>query len=281
MAEPLSLREIQLEELAILKKLTDFYAEHGIRYILCGGTMLGAVRHNGFIPWDDDIDMLVPRDDYEKLKALYREGADLGDGIRLKLPGDSDSAYPFIKAVNTNFVAMERTRDDKHRAHLWIDVFPMDHFPDDEETHRQYVKKIKAMGNALTAATLSKEYLRERGYYRDPLKFLKLVAARVICAAAGGPAKLAARIDRTAREMDRKFKSSDHVGDGAWPNGMKDYFPMRAVEPVMQHEFEGYRFSIPENYDEYLTLFYGNYMRIPPVEERQDHHIEVYRAADR
>ena len=70
MAEPLSLREIQLEELAILKKLTDFYAEHGIRYILCGGTMLGAVRHNGFIPWDDDIDMLVPRDDYEKLNLF-------------------------------------------------------------------------------------------------------------------------------------------------------------------------------------------------------------------
>ena len=77
--------------------------------------------------------------------------------------------------------------------------------------------------------------------------------------------------------MDHRFRNSGYVGDGAWPSGMKDYFPLDAVEPIMKHKFEDSEFNIPVNYDKYLTLFYGDYMTIPPEDKRQDHHITVYR----
>ncbi|MBQ6196101.1 MAG: LicD family protein [Lachnospiraceae bacterium] len=276
----LSLREIQLEELKILKTLTFFFAKHDIHYILCGGSMLGAVRHEGFIPWDDDIDILVPRDDYEKLKVLYKNEKAGLEGIKLTLPGDKGSPHSFIKAINTDYIVKEKTRNEEYQAYLWVDVFPMDHFPDDEKTHRKYLRKISTLVKILSSNTITKEYLISRGYYSNVVKRVKLLVSQCAYHILGGSQKIALRIDRVARDMDTKFKSSDHVGDGAWPNGMKDYFPMRAVEPVMLHDFEDTQFYIPENYDEYLTLFYGDYMRIPPVEERQDHHIEVYQVEE-
>ena len=275
--KPLSLREIQYAELGILHRLVRFFEANGIHYILCGGSMLGAVRHNGFIPWDDDVDLLVPREDYEKIRQLYRSGEAEIEGVVLTLPGDKGSSYPFIKAQDRSYVVMEDKRDEEHRAFVWVDVFPMDHFPDDEATHQKYVKKITRLVQILSSNTITKEYLISRGYYTNPIKRVKLLGSQILYRLMGGSEKISRKIDRTARDMDTKYKTSNHVGDGAWPNGMKDYFPMEAVEPVEKHKFEDGEFNIPKNYDLYLTLFYGDYMKIPPESEREDHHITVYR----
>ena len=111
---PLSLREIQLVELDILKRLVQIFEIHNIHYILCGGTMLGAVRHQGFIPWDDDIDILVPRDDYERLKSLARRENEKSQSLRLRLPGDKGNAYPFIKATDINYIVKDTKRDERY-----------------------------------------------------------------------------------------------------------------------------------------------------------------------
>lgn len=274
---PLSLREIQLVELDILKRLVQIFEIHNIHYILCGGTMLGAVRHQGFIPWDDDIDILVPRDDYERLKSLARRENEKSQSLRLRLPGDKGNAYPFIKATDINYIVKDTKRDERYPAYIWVDVFPMDHFPDNEAEHRKCIKHITALVQILSSNTITKEYLKTRGYYSNPLKMAKLFVSRVLYLILGGNSAISGRIDNYARKMDKHNKQSYHVGDGAWPNGMKDYFPLEAVVPVMKHTFEDSEFNIPVNYDKYLTLFYGDYMTIPPAGERQDHHIEVYR----
>ena len=267
----LALREVQLAELDILLKVIEFFEKHGITYTLCGGTMLGAVRHKGFIPWDDDIDLLVPRDDYEKLRALAKNFS--LDDVEFHCPGDDGYIYPYIKAVNPNILVDYGKPDDNN---LWIDIFPLDHFPDNHFMHWLYVQRLVTLERALSITTYNEENLRERGYYSSMKGRIKLFTAKFLYHLFGGYKKLSVKIDRTAREMDRKYKSSHHVGDGAWPNGMKDYFRVEWTTPSVKMEFEGHMFNVPKNYHEYLTNFYGDYMTVPPENERVTHYLKAW-----
>ena len=144
-SQRLTLREVQLVEYGILTRLVRIFEANGIHYLFSGGTLLGAVRHNGFIPWDDDIDLFVPRDDYERLKRLVIAAGRNMDGIMFRLPGDEGSPHSFIKALDPRYVAMEDKRDDEYRTYAWVDVFPLDHFPDGDLAHRFWLARISAL----------------------------------------------------------------------------------------------------------------------------------------
>ena len=122
----LTLTEIQAREYELLKQFDAYCKRHGLTYCLCGGTLLGAVRHKGFIPWDDDIDLMMPREDYERLRDLSR-GETVSDCLRVRYPGDAGYPYGFMKAVDTRTVVYERniTRDEQ-RTGLALDIFPLD-----------------------------------------------------------------------------------------------------------------------------------------------------------
>lgn len=276
----LSLREIQLAEYDILCKVVSFLDDNGLHYILCGGTMLGAVRHNGFIPWDDDIDILVPRDDYEAFKKLVREKNCESDDLHFCLPGDKGFPYPFIKAINPKLEVVDDRFSKKVKLNLWVDIFPLDHFSDDAHEHRFMANCLVSYQHVIYAGIMTDQYWKDRGYYGNVANLIKLYGAKLIHCLMGGKEKLGLRVDRIARKMNERYRNSNHVGDGAWPSGMKDYFPLEAVAPVMKHRFEDSEFNIPADYNMYLTLFYGDYMIIPPVDKRQNHHIEVYRAQE-
>ena len=273
----LSLREIQLAEYEILTKLVRYFEQNNIHYVLCGGTLLGAVRHNGFIPWDDDIDIFVPREDFERLKVLYQRGSDSLEGIRLLIPGEKGYPYPFIKAQNEELAVIDEKRDEKYQGYVWADVFSLDHFPDNSFLHRLYYLRIHMMTQILSFGTLSDTYLKKRGYYSKFDKIIVRLLLKTAYTILGGSTKIARRIDRIACRMDKKYKISKHVGNGAWPNGMRDYYLVSDMEPITKHVFERGEFNIPENYDSNLTCFYGDYMKIPPVEERADHCFTAYR----
>ena len=122
----MTLAEIQAREYELLKQFDAYCKRHGLTYCLCGGTLLGAVRHKGFIPWDDDIDLMMPRADYERLRDLAR-GEPVSDCLRVRYPGDAGYPYGFMKAVDARTVVYERniTRDEQ-RAGLALDIFPLD-----------------------------------------------------------------------------------------------------------------------------------------------------------
>ena len=281
--EYLDTRQIQMAEYDILVALTDFFEKNDIEYILCGGTMLGAVRHNGFIPWDDDIDIFVLRKDYEKLKNLARKNFTLGR-YKISIPGMDKHIYPFIKVIDESLRIEESTRDSDNNnldQCLWIDVFPLDHFPDDEKTHRKYLKKIRFYMHAITVGTLSEEFYREKGYYSSIIKRIGLFLGMCVYRILGGYKKIGPRLDTFSKKMNEQFKTSNHVGNGVWSNGMNDYFEVRMVTPRIKHVFEGGEFYIPENYDGYLTTFYGDYMALPPEDKRKTHEMNVYRCENR
>ena len=273
-SERLTLRAVQLEELDILLKVRDFFEAENIRYVLCGGSMLGAVRHGGFIPWDDDIDVLVPRDDFEKLRNIVREKRPSLGGVVFHLPGDKGYIYPFIKAVNPNIIVDYGKPQDNN---LWIDIFPLDHFPDNTFLHWLYVQRLLALERALSMGTYSDENMRERGYYDSFTRRMKMYLARLMYKLFGGYERISRRMDEIARNMDSKHKTSRHAGDGAWPNGMHDCFNVSWLFPPVRIKFEGHEVNIPNDYDSCLKKFYGDYMTIPPEGKRQTHYIKAYR----
>lgn len=276
----MSIKELQKIEYNLLKELTDFLEIKQLSYILCGGTMLGAVRHDGFIPWDDDVDILMPREDYDKLLNMIKNGADYPPKMKIYLPGDDDHLYPFIKACDTRY----RCVDDRFRSdipfYVWIDVFPLDHFPDELSAHRKVLRRVSFYRMILLSGIMSSEVWKKRAKGNLVVRSRHLLAFLVFILMGRHP-RISKKIDSYARKMNYKYITSNHVGDGAWPNGMKDYFELKDVKPVMKHKFEDAEFNIPVNYDSYLTQFYGNYMRIPPENEREDHHISVYKVENK
>lgn len=273
--ELLSIREIQMVELDILRTVVHWFEKHEIDYCLCGGTMLGAVRHDGFIPWDDDVDILVPRRDYDRIKILIEAGDWHDKMIFFNFPGDEGYPYPFIKARNREYVVVDKFRDKTWPNYIWIDIFPLDHYPDDERAHRHVIKINYFLNRILGAGTMinDKEALLKQRIISKLLRTLYFFM--------GGYRMITVMIDRYAQIMNNRYIDSKHVGDGVWPNGLKDYFSLDSVYPTQKHIFEDDYFSIPVNYDKYLTHFYGNYMQIPPENERVDHNITVFKVKDK
>ena len=136
----LTSKEIQQIGLSILKKFADYCEEHGLHYSLAYGTLLGAARHEGFIPWDDDVDVLMGREDYDKMIEYYNKGERI-DGLSLLYPNEtSDYLTPFAKLCDDRTVAKEKSTKNKHG--VWIDIFPVDKVPEDPNKALKFQKHM-------------------------------------------------------------------------------------------------------------------------------------------
>lgn len=263
-----TIEEIQTIELHILDKVVKEFDENGISYFLAGGSMLGAVRHNGFIPWDDDIDLLVPRQDYDRIKDILTEERTKKQGISLKMPGMEGYPFPFIKVYDTNTVVYDRfIIREKFPLSVWIDIFPLDHYPDSALLHKIYFLFIKMLRTTLNTGIVGK--LGKGGRLTRKL-------FHVMYGILGGYRKVTALMDSSGRWLNRHNLRSSHYGNGTYPEGMKDYFEEGWIFPYIRCRFEDREFNIPKNYDDYLKHFYGDYMVPPPEGQRGRHSFEAY-----
>lgn len=245
----LSLEEIQNEELKILRDIKNICNDNGLRYYLCAGTMLGAVRHKGFIPWDDDIDISMPYPDYLKLlDILIKQGKYdvLNDrtcknyrGIYTKVLSKE------IKAIHKGFPTCTKTG-------LNIDIFPLYSIPDDKREAEQLLLKNKE----------SKILLQNvMSYEIDSEKFLEL---------RDGLAKMWNSIG---------FEKTENVIRtcvGAAGYYKEEIIPYKDYESAVDMEFCGEPFSVPVGYDKILTELFGDYMTLPPENKRVTHHKYIF-----
>ena len=267
----LSLAEIQAREYELLKQFDAYCKRHGLTYCLCGGSLLGAVRHKGFIPWDDDIDLMMPRADYERLRDLARKEP-VSDCLFVRYPGDKGYPYGFMKFVDARTVVYERniTRDEQ-RAGLVLDIFPLDRMYTARWKNRLLLARIKFW---IQVGKVGAGMIRtERNSLKKRLRNLVMLLLRPVAACVPYE-KAMAKVDRIA--AGRQTLTPYILGNLGWPNQWKDMFPKEVFERYVDLDFCEGKFPCPAGYDAYLTQLYGNYMRIPKEGERAAHSFHAY-----
>lgn len=252
----LTIDEVKKIQLSILKRVTHFCEENDLRYYLCAGTMLGAVRHKGYIPWDDDIDIMMPRPDYEKLLMKFKV-----DNLQLHHYNTTDHYYyPFAKIGAEHTRLKETLSTQASTMGINIDVFPLDGYPASEEEIQQHLTKIKE---------LKKRLYSKISVVNNRLAWYKKMYIKAVAYLINGK-RTAQKIDEIAKEFD--FSSSPNAGIAVWGYEEREVCPKKVFTSGREIEFEGSFFNGPKDYDTYLTRVYGNYMQLPPKDQRVSHH---------
>ena len=263
--EYLSYREIQLAELDILHVFDQICREHKLRYSLAGGSLLGAIRHRGFIPWDDDIDVCMPRPDYEKLLLLFHNNI----SERYYLSQEAEKVqYPFIKILDKRIRVERKGIDDVQN--LWIDVFPVDGLPSDEKKIKKIYKK-----NKLYIKIICFSMWKNLKSYQGRQNKIKALFIKLFVKLYGS--------DRAKRKLEAlakkyKYEDSKYVGAVTWGcYGIGERMLKSEYEKLVEVEFEGHTFKAMSCWDSYLTGIYGDYMQLPPEDKRVCHSFKAYR----
>ena len=260
-------KDILLIELDMLIEFDSFCRKNDLYYVLCGGTLLGAVRHKGFIPWDDDIDILMPRPDYIKLcKYIKHEKTELPPHLKyVSWFTDDSMSIPFIKMVDTRTYVEERYMDNDR--FLWIDIFAIDGCPDNKKELKSIFRKSILFRKILFA----KQTKKGTGTSKIKIILKNLIRVLLKPISANWICKMIEKISTGYDFFESEFIAGIQWGYGPQEKVQKDKW----MKPI-ELEFEGHYFLCPSNYDEYLSNLYGDYMKLPPVEDRVSHDMTVY-----
>lgn len=279
--QELTPREVQLGAYEVLKKLIAICDSHDWKYFLAYGSMLGAVRHKGVIPWDDDIDIMMPRPDYEKLRAYFTENAD--SLLPLKLfDKTAVPSYPhMIARISDQRYHLIFDNEIDYGIGLFVDIYPVDGVGCDYEAAVKHVRKSKRTAS-LCFLTSRKTYGMDNTSSRLKM-FIKLPA--YLWANCMGNRHYIKKLTKAAQAYD--YNSSQYVACAAWPVGRKrgierDVFEKSIFEDLIEVPFEDTTVKIPKEYDKFLTITYGDYMQ-PPSEagKKTNHTYTAYKLQDR
>lgn len=241
----------------------NFCEENNLRYYIVGGTMLGAVRHQGFIPWDDDVDVAMPDSDYKKLAELLT-GAEGRYVLETPETPEKDYFYSFSKIYDTKTTLIENSKYKIKRG-IYIDVFPLVGMGNTEEESLINFKKIEKINNLLISKVTG---------IRKGRSFLKNAIVAVFKFVPLNEKKLLNKV--VSAYFTEKWDDCTRGGNpvGAWR--FKEIMPREIMGTPTLYNFEGLCVYGAEQYDKYLTHLYGDWQKLPPEEKRVSHHDYLY-----
>ena len=245
----------------------------GLRYFCAGGTAIGAVRHQGMIPWDDDIDVFMPRPDYDRFLRLAAQS--MPEGYEVLSPyATKDYPMYFAKMCNARTTLLENERIPCVFG-LYIDIFPLDGACDDVETCYREKRRFKRLMNKLEAVSTHNSF----GEYVDLLTKRRewgrfAVKTVAFCCRSWLRRWLLKQMDSIAYGYDYALSSRVVTYSGAYQR--QEIYPKAWLETPQMFAFEGLMVNLPHDYDAYLRHFFGDYMTLPPVEQRASHHQKVF-----
>ena len=263
------LRKVQLVQLEIAKEIDRVCVQNDIKYFLIGGSLLGAIRHNGFIPWDDDLDIGMLRDDYEKFLKIAPNVLKK-DYKLIDWKGDSGYPHPMGKIIKKGTVYKETKRKDLGEQGIWVDIFPYDNAENDIKKFRRRTVKLKILRSLIRATCDYRTWYSDKGIVLS--KYIKNIPFRML-------ATFCTKDDLIKKYEGLSKIQHTNTGGKIFENGTENYmdwcFSKEVFAKLILKDFEDYRFYIPQQYHEYLSTAYGDYMELPPIEERENRHLIV------
>lgn len=259
------MNDLQKCQLEMLIKTVNVLDELGLKYCLIGGTLLGAVRHQGFIPWDDDIDIGMPRADFDRFAKIANEHLPEGLFYQDKM---SDVNYPYsyakIRKDNTLFIERPLKDIDMHHG-VYIDIFPLDYSSEDLRKQSKHIKKVIYLNYISISPTLAKSENN-----KSITKKIQVLILRTLKFMGGKS------IERMLDKNLRKYFNTAFIGNLLGIKRTKELMPLNIFTDEYGNfgkiAFEGVEFTCPIKVDEYLTQIYGDYMQLPPEDKRTSHH---------
>ena len=249
------LRQIQM---GILDEVHRFCEAHSLRYFLSSGTLIGAVRHKGYIPWDDDIDIYMPRKDYEQFLMTYHDES--GRFKAIDPQREVHYYYTFAKVIDQRTLMVE-DETVGYEIGVFMDIFPVDYVTDDLQERERVFRQKKLLYKIRRCKISNGNPLHSRLAYLC-YKYLPITVKQ-----------LNRRIRRliVLEESTRTVCNMTEAGPK-----MKGCFPAEDIASSVDIEFEGKLYKTMVGYKDYLERTYGDYMTLPPVEQRVTHHFEAY-----
>lgn len=266
MKRELSLDEIKKIELNLLIEFREICNKLGLRYYIFGGTLLGAIRHKGFIPWDDDIDVCMPRPDYDKLMKFSETYKN--ENNKFLFYKDYNNMAHFIRFVDLRTHILQEYNDNEMYKHIWMDIMPLDGLPENFDELKQIYKKAHFYRTifGLCDAILGYGTSFRKRILKYILKPIALLYTRQ--RALNNLNKLSIRYD---------YDISDYVGAismGLY--GTSERMLKLGIGEGCEVEFENEKFNTFCCWDSYLKSLYKDYMQLPPIEKRKNHHFKAW-----
>lgn len=272
MAQELSFREAQLGEYGVLKKIAEICDEHGWHYFLCYGTLLGAVRHKGFIPWDDDIDIMMPRPDYDAFINYFTANSEALMPFKLLNPETMKECIHTISRVcDMRYRLVSQYNAADYDIGLFVDIYPMDGLGNDYDTADRILEK----GAVYTARCDLNSLAKCKEYSKNKLQLL-INVTRFTFGILRGSRYYVNKLLRFARRYARNYNDSKYIACMVFPEpkrgDVNHNIYLREHFKTVKCKFEDGEYNIPSGYHDILTTTYGDYMTPPDENNREPRH---------
>jgi lipopolysaccharide cholinephosphotransferase len=261
----ISISELRLIELNILKYIDSVCEKNHIIYTLAYGTLLGAIRHKGFIPWDDDIDICMDRNNFERFVRACQ--TDKQNRYKL-LWLDTCETYtlPLPKVIDTTTILTQNTQNEKMPLGVYVDVFILDKIPNNENQRKRYIEKLELYQRFWGYS--QNKYVWRNYTLKSILRYLVYCIFHLF-----NPRRFAELLNNTAKEF---YLSDDYSHIGSMvictTGRNKQLLPKELFDHCFKIDFEGEQFPITCLFDYFLKMCFGNYMELPPIEKRVSNH---------